>query len=70
MDAQDAPAAAVAARDDRPWDADVSACIEVLLLDVGGVLVPFPDPMAVARLERELALAAGGLRALLYEGEP
>jgi putative hydrolase of the HAD superfamily len=44
--------------------------IEVLLLDVGGVLVPFPDPMAVARLERELALAAGGLRALLYECEP
>jgi len=44
--------------------------IDVLLLDVGGVIVPPAEPAAVARVERTLGLAAGELGALLYEWEP
>lgn len=44
--------------------------IEVLLLDVGGVLAPPPDAASVAVLERELGLATGGLQVLLHQCEP
>ncbi len=44
--------------------------IDVLLLDVGGVIVPPADQEVVARAERTLGLAAGELGALLYEWEP
>jgi len=44
--------------------------VAVLLLDVGGVIVPPADPAAVARVERTLGLATGELGALLYEWEP
>lgn len=46
------------------------SAIEVLLLDVGGVLAPAADPAAIASLEGELSLAAGGLQALLHHCEP
>lgn len=46
------------------------SAIEVLLLDVGGVLAPAPDAAHVAALEGELGLAPGGLWALLHHGEP
>lgn len=44
--------------------------IEVVLLDVGGVLVPFADRAVVEGLERQLALPAGGLAPLLYDCDP
>ena len=47
--------------------ADGTISIEVLLLDVGGVLVPPPDLEQVAAVEQQLALPSGGLYALLYE---
>jgi putative hydrolase of the HAD superfamily len=44
--------------------------IEVLLLDVGGVLSPSPSPLAIAAVEARLAMPPGTLSPLLYDGEP
>ena len=42
---------------------------QVLLLDVGGVIVPEPDPERLTAIGRQLDLPEGALRALLYEGD-
>lgn len=68
VETPDAVPAATAERPAVPAP-PVSGAIEVLLLDVGGVLVPFADPALSDAAERELGLDAGGLRALLYECE-
>jgi HAD superfamily hydrolase (TIGR01509 family) len=44
--------------------------VEVLLLDVGGVIVPPADPDALARVAQRLALSVTEIGALLYEWEP
>lgn len=44
--------------------------IEVLLLDVGGVLIPPADPSLLRSLEARLSLAPGGVERLLYECHP
>ncbi len=44
--------------------------IEVLLLDVGGVIVPPADPDALTQVARMLALSPLEVGALLYEWEP
>lgn len=44
--------------------------IEVVLLDVGGVLVPFAERAVVEQIERALALPPGGLAPLLYDCAP
>ncbi|MDB5059465.1 MAG: hypothetical protein JWO59_2937, partial [Chloroflexi bacterium] len=44
--------------------------IQVLLLDVGGVLSPSPSPLAIAEVEARLAMPPGALSPLLYDGEP
>jgi len=49
---------------------DVDTDIEVLLLDVGGVIVPPADPNALARVARLLELSAAEIGALFYEWEP
>ncbi len=49
---------------------NVDATIKVLLLDVGGVIVPPADPDALARVARRLALSAAEVGALFYEWEP
>jgi len=49
---------------------DVDTDIEVLLLDVGGVIVPPADPDALARVAQRLALSAAEVGALFYEWEP
>ena len=43
--------------------------IQVLLLDVGGVIVPEPDPGHLAAIGRQLDLPDGVPRPLLYEGD-
>jgi len=49
---------------------DVDSDIEVILLDVGGVIVPPADPDALARVARRLALSTAEIGALFYEWEP
>ncbi|MDB5077247.1 MAG: HAD-superfamily hydrolase, subfamily variant 3 [Chloroflexi bacterium] len=44
--------------------------IEVLLLDVGGVLSPSPSHLAIAEVEARLGMPPGILSPLLYDGEP
>ncbi len=44
--------------------------IQVLLLDVGGVIVPPADPNALAHVAHQLGLSAAEVGALLYEWEP
>lgn len=46
------------------------AGIEVVLLDVGGVIVPPADPIRLAHTAAHLGLASAELVALLYQGEP
>ncbi len=63
MDDRDGVQEGVEGMDDRDG-------VDVLLLDVGGVIVPPANPAAVARVERALGLVTGELGALLYEWEP
>jgi len=42
---------------------DVDSDIEVILLDVGGVIVPPADPDALARVARRLALSTAEIGA-------
>ena len=49
---------------------DTDTNTEVLLLDVGGVIVPPADPDALARAARLLGLSSIEVGALLYEWEP
>jgi len=49
---------------------DVDTGIEVLLLDVGGVIVPPADPDALTQIARLLGLSSVEVGALLYEWEP
>ena len=46
------------------------ALIEVVLLDVGGVIVPPADPLQLTQAAAQLGLSPSELVALLYEGEP
>jgi len=48
----------------------MSAGIEVVLLDVGGVIVPPADPLRLAHAAAQLGLSPAEFVALLYEGEP
>jgi len=47
-----------------------SAAIDVLLLDVGGVIVPPADPALTTGIAADLGLTAAELGALFYEWEP
>ena len=53
-----------------PDQNESTAPIEVLLLDVGGVLVSAPDQSLVTAVEHRLALAPGALSTMLYECDP
>lgn len=49
---------------------NVTTDIKVLLLDVGGVIVPPANPDALARIARQLDMSAAEIGALFYEWEP